>query len=119
MTAFAVPIYLAQIARRDNGVSGWIAGLPAIVAGLADRWSLRVGEPFQPSEQCSSTAQVTGLAGAGLVLKVGFRFPGGKERTRQPGSGYGTGTRPSRREPEPASIGADYFARRRKSSTSS
>ena len=96
MTAFAVPIYLAQIARRDNGVSGWIAGLPAIVAGLADRWSLRVGEPFQPSEQCSSTAQVTGLAGAGLVLKVGFRFPGGKERTRQPGSGYGTGTRPSR-----------------------
>ena len=92
MTAFAVPIYLAQTARRDNGVSGWIAGLPAIVAGLADRWSLRVGEPFQPGEQCSWTAQVTGLAGAGLVLKVGFRFPGGKEGTRQPGCGYGTGT---------------------------
>ena len=46
-------------------------------------------------EQCSWTAPVTGLAGAGLVLKVGFRFPGGKGGTRQPGCGYGTGTGPS------------------------
>ena len=78
--AFTVPEYLAGTARCDQGVRDWISGLPAIVAALADRWSLRVDEPFQPGGQCSWTAPVTGPAGAGLVLKVGFRFPGGDER---------------------------------------
>jgi streptomycin 6-kinase len=85
MTAFAVPRYLAETARRDKSVSGWIAGLPAIVADLAGRWSLQVGEPFQPGGQCSWTAPVTDPAGAGLVLKVGFRFPGGEERDEAAG----------------------------------
>jgi streptomycin 6-kinase len=85
MTAFAVPRYLAETARRDSSVSGWIGDLPAIVAGLADRWSLRVGEPFQPGGQCSWTAPVTDPAGADLVLKVGFRFPGGDERDEAAG----------------------------------
>jgi streptomycin 6-kinase len=85
MTAFAVPRYLAETARRDQAVRGWIAGLPAIVADLAGRWSLRVGEPFQPGGQCSWTAPVTGPAGTGLVLKVGFRFPGGEERDEAAG----------------------------------
>jgi streptomycin 6-kinase len=85
MTAFAVPRYLAETARRDSGVSGWIAGLPAIVADLAGRWSLQVGEPFQPGGQCSWTAPVSDPAGAGLVLKVGFRFPGREERDEAAG----------------------------------
>jgi streptomycin 6-kinase len=85
MTAFAVPTYLAETARRDDGVRGWIAGLPAIVADLASRWSLQVGEPFQPGGQCSWTAPVTDPAGAGLVLKVAFRFPGGEERDEAAG----------------------------------
>jgi streptomycin 6-kinase len=50
------------------------------VAGLADRWSLRVGEPFEPGGQCSWVAPATDRAGADLVLKAGFRFPGGEER---------------------------------------
>ena len=58
---------------------------PEIVAGLAGRWSLRVGEPFQPGGQCSWTAPVTDPAGASLVLKVGFRFPGGDERDEAAG----------------------------------
>jgi len=78
--AFTVPEYLAGTARCDRGVRDWITGLPAIVAALADRWSLRVGEPFQPGGQCSWTAPVTGPAGASLVLKVGFRSPTGEER---------------------------------------
>ena len=82
---FTVPQYLAQTARRDHDVRAWITGLPQLVAGLADRWSLRVGEPFQPGGQCSWTAPVTGPAGAGLVLKVGFRFPGGEERDEAAG----------------------------------
>jgi streptomycin 6-kinase len=85
MAAFAVPTYLAETARRDDGVRGWIAGLPAIVADLASRWSLHVGEPFQPGGQCSWTAPVTDPAGAGLVIKVAFRFPGGDERDEAAG----------------------------------
>ena len=42
MAAFPIPRYLAETARRDIGVSDWIADLPAIVADLARRWSLRV-----------------------------------------------------------------------------
>ena len=83
--AFTVPEYLAGTARCDQGVRDWIPGLPAIVAALADLWSLRVGEPFQPGGQCSWTAPVTDPAGASLVLKVGFRFPGGDERDEAAG----------------------------------
>jgi len=85
MTAFPVPRYLAETACRDHGVRAWIAGLPEIVAGLAGRWSLHVGEPFQPGGQCSRTAPVTGPDGHGLVLKVAFRFPGGEERDEAAG----------------------------------
>jgi len=85
MAAFVMPSYLAETARRDSDVAGWIAGLPAIVAGLAGQWSLRVGEPFQPGGQCSWTAPVTDPAGTALVLKVGFRFPGGEERDEAAG----------------------------------
>jgi streptomycin 6-kinase len=83
--SFTVPRYLAQTARRDEGVRAWLPGLPQIVSGLADRWSLRVGEPFQPGGQCSWTAPVTGPAGDSLVLKVGFPFPGGEERDEAAG----------------------------------
>jgi streptomycin 6-kinase len=85
VTAFTVPRYLAETAGRDDRVRDWIAGLPAIVAGLAGRWSLVLGEPFQPGGQCAWTAPVTGPAGARLVLKVAFRFPGGEERDEAAG----------------------------------
>jgi len=85
MTAFVVPTHLAETARRDEGVRDWIARLPAIVADVAGRWSLRVAEPFQPGGQCSWTAPVTDPAGTGLVLKVGYRFPGGEERDEAAG----------------------------------
>jgi streptomycin 6-kinase len=85
MTAFVVPRYLAETGSRDRGVSAWIAGLPAVVAGLAGRWSLRVGDPFQPGGQWSWTTPVTGQSGTRLVLKVGFRSPGGEERDEAAG----------------------------------
>jgi streptomycin 6-kinase len=85
MTAFTVPRHLAETARSDEGVREWIAALPSIVADLAARWSLRVGEPFQPGGQCSWTAPVTGPAGTCLALKVGHRFPGGEERDEAAG----------------------------------
>jgi len=85
MAAFPVPRYLAETAAREPGVRDWITTLPGIVSGLARRWSLSVGEPFQPGGQCSWVAPVAGPAGGGLVLKVGFRFPGGEERDEAAG----------------------------------
>jgi streptomycin 6-kinase len=85
MAAFRVPRYLAETARREHKVAAWIPELPALVAGLADRWSLRVGEPFQPGGQCSWTAPVTAPDDESLVLKVAFRFPGGEERDEAAG----------------------------------
>jgi streptomycin 6-kinase len=78
MAGFPVPRYPAETAGRVRGVARWIPGLPVIVAGLAGRWSLRAGEPFQPGGQCSWTARVTGPRGD-LVLKIASRFPGGEE----------------------------------------
>jgi streptomycin 6-kinase len=85
MAVFPVPRYLAETTSRVDGLREWIAGLPGIVAGLAGRWSLSMGEPFQPGGQCSWTAPATGPDGAELVLKVGFRFPGGEERDEAAG----------------------------------
>jgi streptomycin 6-kinase len=85
MAAFPVPRYLAETAVREPGVREWLIGLPEIVAGLAGRWSLSVGEPFQPGGQCSWVAPAIDASGASLVLKVGFRFPGGEERDEAAG----------------------------------
>jgi hypothetical protein len=85
MAGFPVPRYPAETAGRDRGVARWIPGLPVIVAGLAGRWSLRVGEPFQPGGQWSWTAPATGPRGADLVLKIAFWFPGGEERDEAAG----------------------------------
>ena len=60
MAVFPVPRYLAETASREDGLREWIATLPGIVAGLAGRWSLSVGEPFQPGGQCSWTAPAAG-----------------------------------------------------------
>jgi streptomycin 6-kinase len=85
VAAFPVPEYLAQTAAREPAVREWLGGLPQIVADLAGRWSLAVGEPFRPGGQCSWTAPATGRSGAALVLKVAFRFPGGEERDEAAG----------------------------------
>jgi streptomycin 6-kinase len=85
VAVFPVPRYLAETASRVAGLHEWIASLPGIVAALADLWSLSVGEPFQPGGQCSWTAPADGPDGAELVLKIGFRFPGGEERDEAAG----------------------------------
>jgi streptomycin 6-kinase len=85
MAGFPVPEYLEQTAAREPPVREWIGLLPQIVAGLASRWSLSVGEPFQPGGQCSWTAPATDRSGAALVLKVAFRFEGGEERDEAAG----------------------------------
>ena len=85
MTGIRVPRDLAETARRDGDVRAWVTELPATIDQFAGWWSLRVGEPFEPGGQCSWVAPVTGPDGADLVLKVGFRFPGGDERDEAAG----------------------------------
>jgi streptomycin 6-kinase len=56
--------------RRD-----WLARLPESVAAAADRWSLRVGLPYQPGGQTAWVAPAIGAAGERLVLKIGWMHP--------------------------------------------
>ena len=85
MSAFSVPRYLAETAGREPALAQWLERLPQVVADLADRWTLRVGEPFEPGGQCSWTAPAAGASGEDLVLKVAFRFGGGEERDEAAG----------------------------------
>jgi streptomycin 6-kinase len=75
MAAITLPTNLVESAARDPFPErrAWVARLPAIVGGLAERWSLRLGEPYQPGGQCSWVAPVRDAAGRQLVLKVGWR----------------------------------------------
>jgi len=57
----------------DSRLGGWIRGLSQVVAEVARRWSLDVGEPFQPGGRCSWVAPVRDATGRDLVLKVGWR----------------------------------------------
>jgi streptomycin 6-kinase len=50
----------------------WVVHLPVVVRELADRWSLRLGEPYQPGGRSSWVAPATDAAGRELVLKVGW-----------------------------------------------
>jgi streptomycin 6-kinase len=65
VTAFRVPERLAEHSA-DRG--GWLEALPDLVVGLARRWSLTLGAPFEPGGECAWVAP----AGDDLVLKVGW-----------------------------------------------
>src|SRR5579872_1272196 len=73
MAAPAMPSALIDAARRE-GREAWLATIPEAVAELTQRWSLEVGDPFQPGGQTAWVAPVT-RGGEELVLKVGWRHP--------------------------------------------
>ncbi|HSR84333.1 MAG TPA: hypothetical protein VLM11_09145 [Streptosporangiaceae bacterium] len=56
--------------RRDR-----LARLPTLVAEAAERWSVQLGEPYEPGRQTARVAPVTSAAGERLVLKVGWKHP--------------------------------------------
>jgi streptomycin 6-kinase len=74
MAHLPLPTNLAEAAAGDDNADrrSWIARLPETIADLADRWSLRLGEPYQPGGQCSWVAPASHVAGESLVLKVGW-----------------------------------------------
>ena len=57
--------------REVPGGAEWLASLPSLVEACADRWSLRVGAPFEEGH-VSLVVQVECEDGAPAVLKINF-----------------------------------------------
>jgi len=75
MAAVVLPTNLVDSVRTDPvpGRREWLRTLQDIVAGLAERWSLRLGQPYQPGGRCAWVAPARDVAGRDLVLKVAWR----------------------------------------------
>jgi streptomycin 6-kinase len=75
MAAIALPANLVESARSDPFPERreWMRLLPDVVDELARRWSLRLGEPYQPGGQCAWVAPARTATGQDLVLKVAWR----------------------------------------------
>ena len=52
----------------------WLKALPEIVPVLADRWSLRLGPPFQPGGQTAWVAPARDADDQPVVLKVSWCY---------------------------------------------
>lgn len=68
-----IPEDFARKMREVHGTDGeaWLARLPGIVAACAGRWSLEVGEPFEPLSY-NWVAPARRKDSVHVVLKVGF-----------------------------------------------
>lgn len=74
MDDLVIPESLRHACDAENR-TGWLTGLPGVIATVAERWSLIVGEPFQPGGRTAWVAPVVTAAGESLVLKLGWRHP--------------------------------------------
>lgn len=76
VTDFELPSNLVQALEEDDDEGSerrrWMAALPFVVEGLARRWTLDVGPPFQPGGVASWVAPARDTRGNDLVLKVGW-----------------------------------------------
>ena len=72
--ALRLPPALVSAARQD-GATGWLAGLPAVAARVAEDWGLTLGAPFEPGGQTAWVAPARDRTGADLVLKLARRHP--------------------------------------------
>lgn len=75
MAMFRLPANLVESLGADvsSDRRDWVAALPGVVGELVARWSLELGEPFQPGGQSAWVAPARDPAGRDLVLKVGWR----------------------------------------------
>jgi len=69
---FPMPRNLVHAAERE-GRQAWLATLPTMVKELEGRWSLELGEPFQPGGQTAWVAPARSDVSGDLVLKVAWR----------------------------------------------
>jgi streptomycin 6-kinase len=95
---FEMPESLLRSAAEgeDYGAArrAWLASLPVTVAGLARRWSLALGRPFQPGGCTSWVAPARTMSGQRLVLKVSWHHEAAEELHEADGltawDGHGT-----------------------------
>jgi streptomycin 6-kinase len=72
VAALRLPSNLVAAARRW-GHESWLRRLPEEIEGLAARWSLTLGEPFEPGGQSAWVAPARSAVHGDVVLKVGWR----------------------------------------------
>jgi streptomycin 6-kinase len=72
MNEMAIPSALITAARAEGRVS-WFDGLPPILAEVESKWSLAVGDPFQPGGQTAWVAPALTARGEERVLKIAWR----------------------------------------------
>lgn len=72
MDRLPMPRNLVAAARRQ-GREEWLKTVPTTVRELEERWSLVVGEPFDPGGETSWVAPTRSTGGTELVLKVAWR----------------------------------------------
>lgn len=75
MAMLRLPANLVESVRADVSSERrkWVAALPDVVEHRVARWSLELGEPYQPGGQSAWVAPARDPAGRDLVLKVGWR----------------------------------------------
>lgn len=70
---FSIPQNLLDAAESEPRIRVWLDALPVAVDDLAKRWSLQLGEPFQPGGQTAWVAPARSAAHGGVVLKMAWR----------------------------------------------
>ncbi len=75
MRDFPLPELLVSRVGSEPEGRDWLARLPDFVAGIALRWDLELGAPFQPGGQCAWVAPAVAPTGERLALKVGRLHP--------------------------------------------
>ncbi|MEX2395174.1 MAG: aminoglycoside phosphotransferase family protein [Actinomycetota bacterium] len=68
-TTLRIPRHLEDRAAKHDDVRAWVERLPAMVDAAADRWSLDIGEPYEPGGGCGWVAP----AGDSFVVKIALR----------------------------------------------
>ena len=68
-----IPRRLADTCRKTPDGTLWLERLPDIVRGLEDRWSLKIGEPFDSADvSCAWVAPAARADRTRVVLKLGM-----------------------------------------------
>jgi streptomycin 6-kinase len=77
VAGLALPRLLVE-AAEEEGRTDWLDRLPGLVHDLAERWSLSVGDPFQPGGRTAWVAPARAADGGDLALKLMWRHDDGE-----------------------------------------
>jgi streptomycin 6-kinase len=92
VTTFPMPANLVAGSGPDGARVAWLHELPGEVADLAARWSLHLGDPFQPGGQTAWVAPARSGTYGDVVLKVGWRHMESEDEAAGLRAWHGRGT---------------------------